>query len=127
MESLQYYIDQMEVLLDELIRTARNLRHLSEQVVSEQELTELQKKQNDLVGKLEELDQKIQTRYASDITEEMHQKLSKKVKEFQTLNQEFIQNYSSSHGVIQFELKPNQEREEQTPRFKFRSKSSEPS
>lgn len=125
MESLPYYIDQMNVLLDELIQTARDLRNLSNQVASEEELMDLQKKQDALMIKLEEADRNIQTHYASEMTEAMHQKLHKKAKEFQALNQEFIQNYSSTHGLIQFELRQAHEREEQAPRFKFRTKPSE--
>lgn len=124
MKSLQHYLNQVDDLLDELIQTAQELCNLSNQVAAEEEVIELQKKQGDLIRQLEEADHHIQSFDGSDISEVIHQKLHQKVQKFEMLNQEFIQNFSSTHGLIQFELKRPKEREERSLRFKFKPKAS---
>lgn len=101
------------MLLDQLIETAKALRDLSMQVVSEEELTLLQKKQKVLLVELESADQTIDVHFWNEMEEKDHRILHAKVHTFQTLNQEFIHNLKESHGLIQFELShlPGQEEE----------------
>lgn len=111
MESFQQQIDYMNGLLDQLIQTAKKLRDVSLQVISEEELGPLQKQQEEILAQLEAADQEIQRQYRSDMTEIIHQQFSQKLKEFQSLNQEFIDNLNTSHGLIQFELERLSEEE----------------
>lgn len=117
MKSLSFYVDQMNSLLDQLIETAKALRDLSLQVVSEEELIVHQKKQKELLAQLETTDQIIETHFWSQLEEEDHRRLHAKVHTFQTLNQEFIQNLKDSHGLIQFELSHLQNQEEESEQF----------
>lgn len=104
MKPLSYYLDQMNELLDHLIETAKALRDLSLQVVSEEELTAHQKRQKELLVKIEDVDQTLEAHFWNQIDDEQHSRFHKKLHTFQTLNQEFIQNLKESHGLIQFEL-----------------------
>lgn len=104
MPSLQHYVDQMNQLLNELIQTATQLRDMSLQVISEEDLAPLQKKQEDLLAQLESADQQLQHNYRHQLTGAIQDKIHKQLQTFQELNQEFIQNLNTSHGLIQFEL-----------------------
>lgn len=104
MKSLTFYLTQMHREFDELIETAKSLRELSKQVVSEEELTAVQKHQQALLEKLEATDEILDRHFWNEMTEHDHQQLRDKVHLFQTLNREFIQNLKANHGLIQFEL-----------------------
>jgi hypothetical protein len=104
MKSLQHYVDQMNQLLSELIQVATQLRDMSLQVIAEEDLAPLQKKQEDLLAQLESTDQQLQQNYRHQLTGAIQDKIHKQLQTFQQLNQEFIQNLNTSHGLIQFEL-----------------------
>lgn len=104
MKSLSFYLDQMNQLLDQLIGTAKSLRDLSVQVVSEEELTTHQDRQKEILIKLEAVDKILEDHFWNEIEEKDHRQLHGKVHLFQTMNQEFIQNLRETHGLIQFEL-----------------------
>lgn len=104
MKALQSYIDQMNQLLDELIQVATQLRDMSLQVISEEDIEALQKRQEDLLNQLEKVDQSIQDNYRHQVETEIQNQFHKQLQLFQQLNQEFIQNLNASHGLIQFEL-----------------------
>jgi hypothetical protein len=104
MNSVEQNVNDMVALLDQLIQTATQLRNLSQQVISEEELLPLQKHQEDLLHQLEKIDQSLQKYYATEVAPAMHEKLHNKLIEFQALNQEYVNNLGSSHGLIQFEL-----------------------
>jgi hypothetical protein len=115
MKSLQHYIDEMNRLLKELIEISTKLRDVSRQVISEEELAPLQKHQQVLLGELEKVDLVIQESYRHQIDSVTHQHFHDQLHHFQMLNQEFIQNLHTNHGLIQFESshlrEENQERE----------------
>jgi hypothetical protein len=128
MKSLQHCIDQINHLLSELIQVATQLRDMSFQVISEEDLTSLQKHQEDLLGKLEEADRFIQKNYRNQIKPEVQENFHQQLQTFQQLNQEFIQNINTNQGLIQFELHHLQEegrgfssREKKTPPSPIRS------
>lgn len=113
MKSLQNFIDQMNLLLGELIQVATELRNMSLQVVSEDELAPLQKRQEDLLVQIENIDQNIQRTYKNQIPSNMQEHFHTQLQTFQKLNQEYIQNLSSHHGLIQFELHRMDDQKEQ--------------
>jgi flagellar biosynthesis/type III secretory pathway chaperone len=112
MKSLQHYIDQINQLLNELIQVATQLRDISLQVISEEDLTSLQKRQEDLLAQLENVDQHIQDNYRLQLDSKLKEHFHHQLQTFQQLNQEFIQNLNTSHGLIQFELHRLQEEED---------------
>lgn len=109
MKSLQHYVDQMNGLLGELIQIATQLRNMSFQVISEEDLAPLQKRQEDLLTQLEKIDQQLQTHYRHQVESSVQEHFHHELQRFQQLNQEFIQNLNASHGLIQFELRHLQE------------------
>ncbi|MCE2983910.1 MAG: hypothetical protein LW832_10150 [Parachlamydia sp.] len=109
METLQELQEQLNSLLSELIKTAEELRDLSRQVVSEEELAPLQKKQEKLLDKIERTDAVINENYASEIEPDAKKNLHDQLSVFQQLNREFIANLNASHGLIQFELRAPKE------------------
>ena len=101
MKSHESDVKQINQALNELIQVATQLRDLSLKVISEDELLPLQKRQEVLLHQLETIDQQIQRDLLdSQSKENIHQQLQI----FKKLNQEFIQNLNSSHGLIQFEM-----------------------
>lgn len=104
MKSLEHSIEQMSQLLSELIQVATQLRDMSLQVISEEDLTPLQKHQENLLSQLESIDQQIQANYHHQLTTSTQEQFHNQLQIFQQLNQEFIQNLGNSHGLIQFEL-----------------------
>lgn len=105
MKSLQHYVNQMDHLLHELIQNATKLRDVSLQVISEEELNPLQKRQEDLLSQLETVDQQMKEHYHHQIDSAMQERFHLQLQTFQQLNQEFVQNLNASHGIIQFELR----------------------
>jgi hypothetical protein len=103
MKSPQEYIDQVNQLLNELIQVSTQLRDLSLQVVSEEDLAELQKRQEELLNQIENIDQQMRENIGYQLSMEAQEQLHDQLQAFQQLNQEFIQNLSASHGLIQFE------------------------
>ncbi|MBA3722438.1 MAG: hypothetical protein H0W88_08545 [Parachlamydiaceae bacterium] len=118
MEALHESINRMNSLLDELVKISRQLRDVSKQVISEEELLPLQKHQEDLLKQIEKIDE-VLNQYEREIEPSIHNQFHKKLAEFQALNQEFISNLTSSHGVIQFDLKRIQDEllDEDLPHF----------
>ncbi|MBA2368715.1 MAG: hypothetical protein H0V82_06795 [Candidatus Protochlamydia sp.] len=112
MKSLQELVGQMTDLLEELVKTAQELSDISRQVISEDELAPLQQHQQDVLSQIEAADSSIKTHYPNQLDKEIKKHIHTKLHDFQLLNQEFISNLSASHGLIQFELQPVQEKEE---------------
>jgi hypothetical protein len=117
MKDLAFYLNRMNMLLDELIGIAGTLRDLSMQVVSEEELNALQIKQKEFLSELESVDQIIEEKFWNEIEDKDHHMLHTKIHTFKSLNQEFIQNLKESHGLIQFELAHLQGQEEDNEQY----------
>lgn len=105
MKSLQHSIDQMNQSLDGLIKVATQLRDMSLQVISEEDLAPLQNQQEEFLSQLEKIDQHIQKNYKHQLDAATQAHVHRQIQFFQQLNQEFIQNLNASHGLIQFELR----------------------
>ncbi len=105
MKSLKQHVEQMDQLLNELVIVATQLRDLSLKVISEEELAPLQMHQEELLAKLESVDQKIKGNYPHQTDAVVQEKIHRQLQTFQQLNQEYIQNLNASHGLIQFELR----------------------
>ena len=88
---------EIESILDNLIQNATELIELSLRKASKDELTTLQKRQEDLIKKLGVMDQK----YAKGFTVEA---TKKKLKEFQKLNNTFIENINNTQRIIHFDI-----------------------
>lgn len=110
MQQAEQVLGEIESLLDQLIDSAQKLLTVSQQVMEEEELTNLQKDQEALLEKLIEKDAEFHK--FSNITQEKllprRLKIDEKIDHFQKLNSEFVDNISSAHGVIQFK-KPKEE------------------
>lgn len=104
MKSLKQHVEHMDQLLNELVQVATQLRDLSLKVISEEELAPLQMHQEELLAKLESVDQKIKGNYPHETDAAVQEKIHRQLQTFQQLNQEYIQNLNASHGLIQFEL-----------------------
>ncbi len=113
MKSLQQCLDQMSQLMNELIQIATKLRDASQQVISEEELAPLQKRQDDLLLQLEDADRELQVHYGFQIDAPTKEAYHNQLQIFQHLNQEFMQNLNASHGLIQFELHRLEDQEEE--------------
>ena len=105
MKNMQQSISHMNQLLDDLVETSTKMRDVSMQVISEEELAPLQKKQQMLLRELESFDEALQKNYPGQINESTHSHFHERLADFQRLNKEFIQNLNQSHGLIQFDLK----------------------
>jgi hypothetical protein len=104
MKNMQQSISHMNQLLDDLVETSTIMRDVSMQVISEEELAPLQKKQQLLLRELENFDEALQKNYPGQINESTHTHFHERLADFQRLNKEFIQNLNQSHGLIQFDL-----------------------
>lgn len=104
MESFSEAFDTLKQLLNELVEAAKKLRDASQQVISEEELSPLQTRQEQLLGQVAQIDQLIKAHYPSKMSESQHQEIHQFLQEFQVLNKEFIENMHQSHGLIQFEF-----------------------
>lgn len=111
MGTSDHILEKMESVLDALVENAQALKNISTQVISENELDALQKKQDDLVEQLKSLQIRFQSEGKSaqlDPQAPITQRIMSKLQTFQQLNAAFIENLNSSRGIIKFEKKhPN--------------------
>jgi len=112
MQSLQFYSDQMHELLTRLLDVAIQLRDMSKQVISEEDLAKLQQQQKGLLAELQEVDHQIQENYKHQLDPTRQKEIDSQLHTFQQLNQEFIQNLRANHGLIQFELRSLEDQED---------------
>jgi|GEM_PF-2735318 len=119
MKSLSFHIDQMNKLCDNLIEVAKNLRDITMQVLTEQEIQLYQAKQKVLLVQIEKIDQVIETDFGNQVDEKDHHCLRDKMHIFQMLNQEYIQNLKKNHGLIQFDLPHPEDQNELTEKFTY--------
>lgn len=127
MKALEQHIQQMNQLLQELIQVATTLRDVSLQVISEEELAPLQKRQEEILSELEKIDHQLQQQHARQIPAAVQENFHNQLEKFQQLNQEYVQNVNNSHGLIQFELRRLSEESELSPSFTRRKKTEEES
>lgn len=99
MTQVQSLLNEMDHTLELLLDNAEKLHQISLTKVNESELTVLQETQESLVNKLVDLDEALEAHSISSIERE---KINEKLKRFESLNQQFIENYMGSHGLINF-------------------------
>jgi hypothetical protein len=105
--SAEQILSKMGNTLDQLIENAEKLKTLSKHVIAQQELKVLQGKQEELILRLTEMDEefhKANTEKKNSQVCELQIQINEKMKKFQLLNNEFIDNLSSGHGLIKFDL-----------------------
>lgn len=96
-------LQEMEGILKELISTAEQLKQISTQVVSEEDISPLQISQQELLEKLEEMDQEYQ-KLTKGAASPAKLKFEEMLNYFEKLNSAFIENIRKSSGLIEFEL-----------------------
>jgi len=107
MDAAEKILEKMEEILNKIIANAETLNEISKMVISEEELTPLQNDQDDLFNQLLELDAEF-----SKASPDPHphplaarrEKFDEKLKLFEKLNQIFIDNLKTTHGLIQFDF-----------------------
>ena len=108
MTAFAQIIAEMDSVLDQLIEMAEHMKELSQQVIAEKEVMTLQKKEQDLINKLIELDmsyQKIAIHLSAEERGEFQNKIETKLSKFQQLNTKFIENIAAGRGLIHFQAK----------------------
>lgn len=99
---------KMGSILDQLIAISERMNQLTTQVISEDELNALQTQQSEWMNQLVELDEKCHQLPSSQIKPEnafLRERNSEKIAQFEKLNNAFIENIASAHGIIHFEGK----------------------
>ncbi len=100
-------LKKIDALLDQLIKTAEELDTLSYQVISEEEIAPLQKRQDDLVADILAADtelKKFMDPKKLNTDSPLRQRIRHNLHHFQELNEHFIENLANSHGLIRFEI-----------------------
>ena len=101
------FLDHIQVLLDSLLKNALQLKEVSSNVVSEEELNTLQEEQESLIAELGQLGSEFKKKFNKIINELKSEKgkiIQKKVKEFQELNAIFYNNISIRKSILQTEI-----------------------
>lgn len=99
---------QMEETIDQLVMNAEKLNALTQQVIAQQELKGLQKKQNELIESLRSLDHEFHKAVPGSknkAQEKIQARIDEKLQRFQNLNIAFIDNLNTNRGLIKFEIK----------------------
>lgn len=91
---------EMESLIDSLIKVAKELKEISFQVVSSEQVAGLQKEQQMLLKKLAVIEKELLKEPSSD--EKAKKRIQKKLALFESLNKDFIANLNKTHSVINF-------------------------
>jgi len=99
MINAQELLAEMDHTLTLLLENAEKLLRISLTRANEKELSTLQEIQESLVDKLVNLDRSLEE-HAFDSVE--REKINERLKRFESLNQQFIENYMGSHGLINF-------------------------
>lgn len=102
-------IAELEDHLTELVLVAKELVELSQMSLDENLISDLQKKEDDLIKKITQLDQQVSKQYPELQVAERFPKqwktIQKLLKGFETLNEQFIQNLSVRKNLVGMELK----------------------
>ena len=104
MLALSYYLSEIHKNFDQLIIGAENLVFLTLYGFAEKEIASYQLQQKKILTQIEELNQVIEANFKNQLDESDQQQLHHKIRIFQELNKEFIQNLKKNHGLIEFEL-----------------------
>lgn len=105
MDASNELLIKMEEIIDALVENAQELKTISTQVVSEKEIDVLQKKQEDLVHQLKNLQNELQNDAKAaqlDPQSPVTQRIVSKLQLFQELNAAYIENLSVNREIIKF-------------------------
>lgn len=96
---------EMEEVLDQLIENAEKLHEISKKVIDEDELSELQNHQKELLTSLVSLDEachQADSGKSKRVDTSINKRIQEKLDHFEQLNSSFVNNVMNSHGLIQF-------------------------
>lgn len=99
-EEAENIFQEMEAVIDSLINVATKLKEISFQVISSEQVEQLQKEQQVLLKKLAVIEKALPKDVSGD--EKAKKRIQKKLDFFQSLNKEFITNLNKTHSVINF-------------------------
>lgn len=99
-EEAENIFQEMEAVIDSLINVATKLKEISFQVISSEQVEQLQKEQQVLLKKLAVIEKALPKDVSGD--EKAKKRIQKKLDFFQSLNKEFIANLNKTHSVINF-------------------------
>lgn len=105
METAVQVLENMEGVLDELIKNAEGLKDISLEGFSEQAVTPLQQKQELLVQKLKGLEatfEESEKEGQEELLAKVGDRIAKKLRYFQHLNAVFIENISEGNFIEDF-------------------------
>lgn len=105
MPKIEKILTEMEEVLGCLVDNAREMKEVSDQVISEEQLEPIQQRQAVLLARLQELDGELKKGKSAKTPahEAIEKRMAQKLKEFQEFNAGFIENIKKAHGIIQFE------------------------
>ena len=105
MPKVEKILTEMEEILGSLVDNAREMKEVSDQVISEEQLEPIQQRQAILLGRLQQLDAELKNEKSpkNPSHEAIEKRMAQKLKEFQEFNAGFIENIKKAHGIIQFE------------------------
>lgn len=104
MEKPEQLLHDMDHLLDKLIDNQKKLLELSKHVVNEEEIKPLQQDQNTLLDQLISKDKAYDQlkKGAKETPSPLRKQIDDKLDLFQQLNTTFIENITSTQGLIKF-------------------------
>ena len=105
MQNAEEVLLKINSLLDELIEAAQTLEKLAYDTASEEEINDLQTKQEEIIAELMALDEDLHREFPEKAKESSDEKnaIHQKMAEFQRLNRKFIENLERGSGLIKFE------------------------
>ena len=108
MKSAKEIVSGMETLVEEIVKTAEQLREMSCIKIVEDELNILQERQEYLIERLLELNVQYEDDSKGKGNSSSIDKIQERLADFERLNQAYIENLQVRRGLIQFELEDNQ-------------------
>lgn len=105
MRSREELLDQMEEIAKQLVLDAEQLKRMTLNSFTEQEIDPMQQHQEQLIARLIETDAAYRMHYGEQASHTDHVlgRIKKLLDQFQTLNDTFVENVHRTKGVIQFE------------------------
>ncbi len=103
--SHEHVINEIEMVLKDLVDNAQKIQEVSSQTISQDELNQLQERQEELIQELIRWDEIFHENHKKSIKEadpSTWQKIKIYLTEFEKLNQEFIKQLSIHQRVITF-------------------------
>lgn len=116
MSEIQELLCEFESTTDQLIQLAQELLDHSSDDIQKGKIEKLQEKQKDLVDKVLDFEKKLSKKGIVDDKRREYPnwlRIEEKLAYFQTLNEQFINNFKVRKGLIQFEVEKVQKTKRQ--------------